>query len=83
MGSTLCVVTGVGLIGGGKMGSALLGGLLDAGWDPDGLAVAEVDSDRRRELEREFPKVRVVPSPAWAVADADVVVVAVKPADVA
>jgi len=75
-------VTGVGLIGGGKMGSALLGGLLDAGWDADGLAVAEVDSDRRRELEREFPKVRVVPSPAWAVADADVVVVAVKPGDV-
>ena len=32
-------VTGVGLIGGGKMGSALLGGLLDAGWDADGLAV--------------------------------------------
>jgi pyrroline-5-carboxylate reductase len=75
-------MTGVGLIGGGKMGSALLGGLLDAGWDADGLAVAEVDSDRRRELEREFPKVRVVPSPAWAVADADVVVVAVKPGDV-
>ena len=30
-----------------------------------------------------FPKVRVVPSPAWAVADADVVIVAVKPGDVA
>src|SRR5207302_1522998 len=28
------------------------------------------------------PKVRVVPSPAWAVADADVVIIAVKPADV-
>ena len=65
------------------MGSALLGGLLDGGWDPDELAVAEVDPERRRELEQEFPKVRVVPSPAWAVADADVVVVAVKPADVA
>ena len=34
-------------------------------------------------LEQQFPKVRVVPSPAWAVADADVVVVAVKPGDVA
>src|SRR2546422_4219719 len=70
-------------MGGGKMGCALLGGLLDAGWDADGLAVAEVDSERRRELEQQFPKVRVVPSPAWAVADADVVVVAVKPGDVA
>ena len=65
------------------MGSALLGGLLDAGWDADDLAVAEVDAERRRELEQQFPKVRVVPSPAWAVADADVVVVAVKPGDVA
>jgi pyrroline-5-carboxylate reductase len=73
----------VALIGGGKMGSALLGGLLDGGWDADELAVAEVDPDRRRELEQLFPKVRIVPSPAWAVADADVVVVAVKPGDVA
>jgi pyrroline-5-carboxylate reductase len=71
------------LLGAGKMGEALLAGLLDAGWEPDDLAVAEVDADRRREIEERFPKVRVVPSPAWAVADADVVVVAVKPADVA
>ena len=62
-------MTNVALIGGGRMGSALLGGLLEGGWD--------------RELEQEFPKVRVVPSPAWAVADADVVIVAVKPGDVA
>ena len=39
--------------------------------------------ERRRELEQQFPKVRVVPSPAWAVADADVVILAVKPGDVA
>jgi pyrroline-5-carboxylate reductase len=70
------------LLGVGKMGEALLAGLLDAGWEPDDLAVAEVDADRRRVVEERFPKVRVVPSPAWAVADADVVVVAVKPADV-
>ncbi len=76
-------MTRVALLGGGKMGSALLGGLIDRGWDRDLLAVAEVDADRRHELEREFEHVRVVPSPAWAVADADVVVVAVKPGDVA
>jgi pyrroline-5-carboxylate reductase len=64
------------------MGEALVGGLLDAGWDADALAVAEVDGDRRRALELAFPDVRVVPSPAWAVPDADVVVVAVKPDDV-
>ena len=76
-------MTRIALVGGGKMGSALLGGLLDAGWDADELSVAEVDADRRRELEQLFPKVRVVPTPAWAVADADVVVLAVKPGDVA
>jgi pyrroline-5-carboxylate reductase len=65
------------------MGEALVAGLRDAGWEPDGVAIAEIDAERRRFLEDRFPGVRVVPSPAWAVADAEVVVVAVKPADVA
>jgi pyrroline-5-carboxylate reductase len=64
------------------MGAALVGGLLDGGWEADQIGVAEIDVERRRELEQQLPKVRVVPSPAWAVADADVVVVAVKPGDV-
>jgi pyrroline-5-carboxylate reductase len=65
------------------MGAALVGGLLEGGWDDEALSVAEIDADRRAALEQEFPKVRIVPSAAWAVADADVVVVAVKPGDVA
>jgi pyrroline-5-carboxylate reductase len=71
------------VLGGGRMGEALVAGLREAGWEPDEIAVAEVEPDRRRVLEERFPGVRVVPSPAWAVADAEVVVVAVKPADVA
>src|SRR6476620_6424779 len=70
------------LLGGGRMGEALLAGLLDAGWEPEGLAVAEVDTDRRRALESTFGGVHGGPSPALAVPDADVVVVAVKPGDV-
>jgi pyrroline-5-carboxylate reductase len=70
------------VLGGGRMGEALVAGLREAGWERDELAVAEIDPDRRRVLEERFPGVRVVPSPAWAVADAEVVVVAVKPADV-
>ena len=70
------------LLGGGRMGEALLAGLLDAGWDAESLAVAEIDPERRRLVEERFPGVRVVPSPAWAVAESDVVVVAVKPGDV-
>jgi pyrroline-5-carboxylate reductase len=76
-------MTRLALLGGGKMGAALVGGLLDAGWDADDLSVAEVDAERRHAIEAQFPKVRCVPSGAWAVGDADVVVVAVKPADVA
>lgn len=75
-------MTRTALLGGGRMGEALLGGLIDAGFEPDELAVADVDPERRRVLEDRFPGVRVVPTPAWAVADADVVVVAVKPGDV-
>lgn len=73
----------VALLGGGKMGAALVGGLLDASWDADAIAIAEIDADRRAELEQQFPKVRLVPSAAWAVPEADVVVLAVKPGDVA
>jgi pyrroline-5-carboxylate reductase len=73
----------VALLGGGKMGAALVGGLLDGGWDADELSIAEIDGERRVALEQQFPKIRVVPSAAWAVADADVVVLAVKPGDVA
>jgi pyrroline-5-carboxylate reductase len=80
---SLFVMSRVALLGGGKMGAALLGGLLDGGFDPDSLTVAEIDVERRKEIEARFPKVRVVPSGAWGVADADVVIVAVKPGDVA
>lgn len=76
-------MTRLALLGGGRMGEALVAGLLDGGWEPDTIAVAEVDADRRRQLEERFPGVRVAPSPAWAVADADVVIVAVKPVDLA
>ncbi len=64
------------------MGSALVGGLRDAGFEPDSLRVAETDPERRRVVETELAGIRVVPSASWAVADAEVVVVAVKPADV-
>jgi len=70
------------LLGGGRMGEALLAGLLDAGWDAESLAVAEIDPERRRLVAERFRGVRVVPSPAWAVAETDVVVLAVKPSDV-
>ena len=70
------------LLGGGRMGEALATGLIEAGWEPEEIAIAEVDADRRRVLEGMLPKVRIVPTGAWAAAEADVLVVAVKPDDV-
>ena len=67
------------LIGGGKMGEALLGGLVSAGWArADELAVLEKLAPRRAELSAAHPAVTVT---ADAV-DADGVVIAVKPGDV-
>jgi pyrroline-5-carboxylate reductase len=64
------------------MGEALVSGLLSAGWDASTVAVAEIDPERRHHLEAALGGVRVVPSAAWAAADAELVVVAVKPHDV-
>lgn len=64
------------------MGEALLAGLLDSGWESGSLCVAEANPHRRGDLEKRFTGLRVVPTSAWAVPESDVVVVAVKPADV-
>jgi pyrroline-5-carboxylate reductase len=68
----------VAIIGGGNMGAALLGGLLDSGaFDAAALAVVELVEGRRDQLAIQFPGVRVeseVPPCAGAV-------LAVKPAD--
>lgn len=64
------------IIGGGKMGEALLGGLLDQGWAvPAELLVVEAVPARRGELEARHPGVRIAAEPAAGV-DA---IVAVKP----
>jgi pyrroline-5-carboxylate reductase len=64
------------IVGGGRMGEALIGGLLAAGWDD--LGVVEKIGDRRTELEARFPSVQVLTDPEVA----DGAVLAVKPGDV-
>ncbi len=67
------------LVGGGRMGEALLGGLLDSGWATAAeLAVVEVDADRRRDLAERY-QVDVADRPTAG----EGVVLAVKPADAA
>ena len=65
------------IVGGGRMGEALIGGLLATG--RTGLAVAEVMPARRAELEAAHPGVTVSAAPMAA----DAAILAVKPADVA
>jgi pyrroline-5-carboxylate reductase len=52
------------IVGGGKMGGALLGGLLRSGWaDVADVAVVEPVAERRDELEAEYPGLRTVVAP--------------------
>jgi pyrroline-5-carboxylate reductase len=58
------------IVGGGKMGSALLGGLLRAGWVASGaVTVIEPSDGRREELAVEFPGVRVEAGPLAGLLD--------------
>ncbi len=71
------------VVGGGRMGEVLIGGLLQGGHRAGDIAVAEVVPSRRAELAAAFPGVTVDASTAGAARGASVVVVAVKPGDVA
>ena len=68
------------IVGGGRMGEALLGGLLRSGWaEASAIAVVEPIAKRRKELTKRFAGVHVGDSPV----EANGAVIAVKPADVA
>ena len=67
------------IVGGGRMGEALLGGLLAAGRAAAELVVAEVSEARREQLSAAYPDVEIVEA---AVPAAGAVLV-VKPGDVA
>jgi pyrroline-5-carboxylate reductase len=69
----------VAVLGAGKMGQAIVSGLLRAGWSKDSVVATARSAERAAEL-REAYGVRVRPN-AEAVVGADVVVVAVKPQD--
>lgn len=67
------------VIGGGRMGEALVGGLLKAGGQRlDGIRIVEPYAPRRAQLVAAFPGVDVVDEPG----EAEGSVLAVKPADV-
>jgi len=65
------------VVGGGNMGTALVRGLLAAGWEPGSVTVVEADEARRSAVARELPGTQVRGDPE----SCDAVVVAVKPVD--
>ena len=64
------------MVGGGRMGTALVRGLVTAGWDPADITVVEVSAARRVALGDELPGVAV----RAEVVEAEGAVLAVKPA---
>lgn len=76
---TVSVVHQLVIVGGGRMGEALVGGLLAGGRRPDDLAVVEPVGSRRQALEASFPGVTVTEGPLAA----EGVILAVKPGTVA
>ncbi len=66
------------IVGGGRMGEALVAGLLNGGWArPDEMVVVEPVADRRDQLGARFPGLGL----SGTAVDADGAVLAVKPAD--
>jgi pyrroline-5-carboxylate reductase len=67
----------VSFIGGGNMARALVVGLLDKGFAPGHVTIVELDADKRQQLQQEFGV--TVSDQLAAAAQADVIVLAVKP----
>lgn len=64
------------VVGGGNMGTALVGGLVGSGWDPASIVVVELDAVKRDALSRELGV-----STSDAIVRAEGGVIAVKPGD--
>ena len=77
-GTLRAVTTRLLVMGGGRMGEALVAGLLNAGWDASDIAVVEKVAARRSELAATYPGLGV----ADAAEPAEGAVIAVKPGDV-
>lgn len=67
------------VVGGGNMGAALVGGLLQGGWQPSDLAIVELSAARAAQLGELFPGVAVTAE----IPPCDAALIAVKPYDVA
>jgi len=67
------------IVGGGRMGGALVHGLLGAQWSSADIVVIEPSAERRSELALQYPTLEVR-AEVTGIADVDAAVLAVKPA---
>ena len=67
----------IGFIGGGNMGSALLGGLIKSGYNPKEITVCELSESKRRELSE--TGANTTDDAAYTESISDIIVFAVKP----
>ena len=72
----------IAFLGGGNMATSLVGGLVESGHPPDDVVVSEPVAEKRRDLAERF-SVGVTADNREAAAASDVVVLAVKPQDMA
>ena len=82
MAVTLAGMKRIAILGGGRMGEALLMGLLNGGYEASAISIAEQHLERCKEIEKNAPGVTVGADASRIVAGADLVIVAVKPNDV-
>lgn len=76
-----CEMLKISFIGAGRMGEALIRGLIRSGADPSNLTAADPDAARLSALAK-TRKINAADSNEEAVKDADVVIIAVKPKDI-
>lgn len=66
-------------IGGGNMGQALAGGLLNSGWPAENVTIVDTDPDMSARLKSQFKQCHIFSRTETALASVDIVVLAVKP----
>lgn len=71
----------VAFIGAGRMGGALIKGLIHSGYRPDQVGASDANPERLKELKEEY-KIRTFSSNLEAVQESDVIVLALKPQQV-
>ena len=72
----------IAFIGAGNMATALVGGMLARGFTPDRVTLTDISTERLDMLARQYG-VKVTTDNAAAAADADVILFAVKPQQMA